>query len=317
MTTTHGDWFQRARLKLRHLQLFAALDEHRNIHRAAEQLGMSQPAASKLLAELEYLLGVSLFERHPRGVEPNWYGEVLIRHSRSIIAELDNAGEELAALREGNSGRVVVGTVAPGIELLAQAIERLQLELPQLRVSIDTDVSQSLVEALAEGKYDLVLARIPDKLQGNRFIYENLAEEQLSFVCRRGHPLCEREGLGLADLAEYPWVLEPPDGLLRQRVSEQFLRSGVALPRQTIETRSVLVSMALIGRTDAITAISSDVARLAFDPRRFHVLRFQDGFSLKPFGIVRQKGRRLSPGAMQLIQAVRRAAEQTAARAQP
>lgn len=315
MTPPADDWFMRARLKLRHLQLFAALDEHRNIHRAAEALGMSQPAASKLLAELEHQLGVTLFERRSRGVEPNWYGEVMIRRSRSIIAELDNAGEELSALRAGHSGRVVVGTVAPGIQYLAQAIEHLQREHPALRVSIDTDVSQSLVESLAEGKYDLVLARIPDRLQHNRFVYENIADERLSFVCRRGHPLCNREGLTLSDLAAFAWVLEPPDGLLRQRVNAQFLTQGIALPRQIIETRSVLVSMALIGRTDAITALSTDVARLAFDPRRFHVIGFDGSLTLKPFGIVRQKGRRLSPGAMELIQMVRRIAAQAAAEA--
>ena len=87
------DWFLRVRLKLRHLQLFLALEEHRNLHRAAASLAISQPAASKLLGDLESQLGVTLFERHSRGVTPNWYGEIVIRHARSILSELHHAGE--------------------------------------------------------------------------------------------------------------------------------------------------------------------------------------------------------------------------------
>lgn len=70
MSSLPTDWFMKVRLKLRHLQLFIALDELRNLHRAAERLGMSQPAASKLLGELENQLGLVLFDRHPRGIAP-------------------------------------------------------------------------------------------------------------------------------------------------------------------------------------------------------------------------------------------------------
>ena len=305
MKPQQADWFLRARLKMRHLQLFAALDEHRNIHRAAEELGMSQPAASKLLGELEYLLGVTLFERLPRGVAPNWYGEVLIRHSRAIMAELENAGDEITALRDGSSGRATIGTVAPGINLLAKAIERIQKERPNLQVSIDTDVSQNLVQRLAEGTFDFVLARIPDNFAGDRFVYEGIAEEQLNFVCRKGHPLTERKSVDLQDLAAFTWVLEPSDGLLRQRVSELFLSTDTLPPKQIIDTRSVLVSMAIIDRTDAITAISHDVVKLAFDPRRFHVITCKQRFMLKSYGLVRIRGKKLSPGSMQLMQMIR------------
>ena len=296
-----ADWFLRARLKMRHLQLFAALDEHRNIHRAAETLGMSQPAASKLLGELEYQLDVPLFERQPRGVEPNWYGEVLIRHSRAMLAELNNAGEELSALRNGNGGRAAVGTVAPGIALLGRSVEEVQREHPRVQIAIDINVSHMLVQGLAEGNYDFVLARIPDDISPKRFVYEEIGKENLCFVCRKQHPLADRKSVTLRDMASFTWVLEPPDGLLRQRMNDLLLESGITPPQQIIDTRSVLVSMALIDRTDAITVISQGIVDLAFDPNRFHILPFSPALKLKPFGIVRLQGRKLSPGALQLI----------------
>ena len=81
--TNYMHWFIRARLKTRQLLLLVALAEEGNIHRAAQVLNMTQPAASKLLKDLEDALEVSLFDRLPRGMRPTWYGETMIRHTRS------------------------------------------------------------------------------------------------------------------------------------------------------------------------------------------------------------------------------------------
>ena len=79
-------WFLRARLKPRQLMLLSTISDEGNIHRAAEILNMSQPAASKLLKDLEDVLGVALFERLPRGMRPTWYGEALVRHARIALS---------------------------------------------------------------------------------------------------------------------------------------------------------------------------------------------------------------------------------------
>src|SRR5262245_16362840 len=98
MSISRSSTLVRSRLKTRQIVLLAHLDEERSVLRAAEAAGMTQPAASKLLGELEDALGVRLFERHARGVQPTWYGEILVRHARSVLAELSRAQEEIAAL---------------------------------------------------------------------------------------------------------------------------------------------------------------------------------------------------------------------------
>ena len=103
---TPTPWFLRARLKTRQLMLLIAIGDEGNIHRAAEILNMSQPAASKLLKDLEDVLGVSLFERLPRGMRPTWYGETMIRYARIALASLAQAGSELDALKTGRFGEV-------------------------------------------------------------------------------------------------------------------------------------------------------------------------------------------------------------------
>src|SRR5688572_33511281 len=116
-------WFLRARLKTRQLMLLIAIGDEGNIHRAAEILNMSQPAASKLLKDLEDVLGISLFERLPRGMRPTWYGETMIRHARIALSSLTLAGSELEALKTGRLGEVSVGAItSPALSLLPHAV---------------------------------------------------------------------------------------------------------------------------------------------------------------------------------------------------
>ena len=96
--------------------LLVALAEEGNIHRAAQVLNMTQPAASKLLKDLEDVLEVTLFERLPRGMRPTWYGETMIRHARMALASLNEAHDELTALKAGRFGQVSIGAItAPGL----------------------------------------------------------------------------------------------------------------------------------------------------------------------------------------------------------
>ncbi|GGW42566.1 LysR substrate-binding domain-containing protein [Vreelandella hamiltonii] len=300
------NWFLNVRLKLRHFQLFLALDEQRNLHRAADQLNMSQPAASKLLSDLEASLGIRLFDRHPRGLTPNWYGEIMIRHAHSMISALHHTGEELNALREGNAGTVTVGTVmAPAVTLLTSAIERAHRERPGLKVSVDVDVSKVLVPRLLEGELDFAITRIPAGVDVERFVFEEIGEEELCFVCRKGHPLTNKAPLSLASMAVYPWSLQPTGALMRQRVDSLFLHHQVTPPSQTVDTADLLVSLALVDKSDTITVTTREAADLLCNPQRFHLLPFNETLSVQPYGLVSLRHQRLSPGAAALMSTLR------------
>jgi DNA-binding transcriptional LysR family regulator len=124
-------WFLRARLKPRQLMLLSTISEEGNIHRAAEILNMSQPAASKLLKDLEDVLGISLFERLPRGMRPTWYGETLVRHARIALSSLREAGQEIEAIKNGRFGEVGVGAIiGPAMGFMPYAIAMVAREQP-------------------------------------------------------------------------------------------------------------------------------------------------------------------------------------------
>src|SRR6266702_5805530 len=201
-------WYVRTRLKTRQLLLLVALDEEGNIHRAADALSMSQPAASKLLRELEEMLDAPLFERMPRSMRPTLYGEVMIRHARSVVGSLDQAREEVLALKSGLLGRVAVGTItSPAVSLLPAAIAQVKHHHPGLSVSVEIDSSNVLLESLAQDKLDLVIGRLSVEHDKLHLRYEPLAEEQALAVARSGHPLLAAQSLTLADVVDASWVV--------------------------------------------------------------------------------------------------------------
>ncbi|WP_447527696.1 LysR substrate-binding domain-containing protein [Vreelandella sp. TE19] len=306
MGVLEDDWFLDARLKLRHFQLFLALEEQRNLHRAARQLHISQPAASKLLSDVESNLGVRLFDRHSRGLTPNWYGEVMVRQAHSILSTLRHTGEELNALQRGHLGTVAVGTVmAPAVTLLTSAIERVHRDRPELKISVEVDVSKVLVPRLLEGELDFAITRIPAGYNIEHFVFEEIGEEELCFVCRKAHPLADEPTLGLADMAVYPWSLQPPGALMRQRVDSLFLHHQVAPPRQVVDTTDLLVSLSLVLKSDTITVATRETADLLCPPERFHRLPFVETLSVQPYGLVSLRQQRLSPGAAVLMSTLR------------
>ena len=151
--SNYNHWFIRARLKTRQLLLLVALAEEGNIHRAAQVLSMTQPAASKLLKDLEDVLEVPLFERLPRGMRPTWYGETMIRYARMALANLNQAHDELVALKTGHFGQVGIGAItSPALSLLPAAIALVKQEHPSLRITLDIETSPVLLERLLEGE---------------------------------------------------------------------------------------------------------------------------------------------------------------------
>ena len=178
--TGNAHWFNPSRLKTRHLLLLMHLEEQGSVLRAAEAARMTQPAASKLLAEMEGLLGVPLFERHARGVEPTWYGQVLIRRARTALLEIGRAQEEIAALRDGRMGQASIGTVVnPGTNLVPQAVAAVKREHPDILVRIEMDYSRPLVAKLLDGQLDLVIGRIMDPEGGADLLFEPLPDTPL------------------------------------------------------------------------------------------------------------------------------------------
>jgi DNA-binding transcriptional LysR family regulator len=99
------------RLRYKHLHMLVALSSSQNLHRASQSLNMSQPAATRMLREIEDMFACDLFERLPRGMRPTALGKELIRFAESALSGLDRCAEELMMRQQGGYGYLSIGTI--------------------------------------------------------------------------------------------------------------------------------------------------------------------------------------------------------------
>lgn len=306
MKNNDPNWFVRARLKTRQLLLLIALDDERNIHRAANELNMTQPAASKQLKDLEDTLGVILFDRLPRGMRPTIYGEAMIRHSRMALTSLSKAHEDIVALKSGLSGQVDVGVIlSPSMALIPPAIARVKEHSPMLRIGVEVESSNILLSRLLHGELDFLVARILDEEISHHLHYEELSDEPICAVARVGHPLHARDNLTLKDIVDEPWIMAPKGSILRSRCDLMFRKSGLAPPANVIDTTAILVVTSLLQQSDCLYAMPTDVARYYAQARLMDLLPIELPCKMDGFGIITRRDHLLSPGAIILLQAIR------------
>lgn len=311
MTTLNPNWFLRARLKTRQLLLLIALDEQRNIHRAAEELHMTQPAASKQLKDLEDMLEVELFDRLPRGMQPTIYGETMIRHARMALTSLSLAHEDIVALKAGLAGQVEAGVImTASMTLLPRAISRVKQEAPLLRIGVQMDTSNNLLERLRRGSLDFMLGRILEEQPDADLQYEELAEEPVCAVARVGHPLVAAKGLTLADIAPLAWILSPQGSVLRHRTDMMFRRAGLTPPVNVVDTTALLLIISLLQQTDNLHVLPVEVARYYVSLNMLSIIPIELPCKMDGFGIITRRSRLLSPGANVLLTAIRAAARE-------
>ncbi|MES2934360.1 MAG: LysR family transcriptional regulator [Pseudomonadota bacterium] len=306
MSKTSNKWFVRVRLKTRQCLLLIALDEERNIHRAAEVLNMTQPAASKQIKDLEEMLEVKLFDRLPRGMRPTLYGETVIRHARMSLGSLARAHEEILALKSGLAGHVNVGVImTPGMTLVPQAIVKVKQHSPSLRIGVQVESSNILLERLQQGALDFLVARIFEQDDKTNLQYEELTEEPVCVVARIGHPLNDADDLGLRDIAGAGWLMSPPGSVLRHRFEMMFRRDGLEPPTNMIDTTAILVVIGVLQQTDYLHVMPIDVARYFAQLGTVSILPIDLPCKMDAFGIITRRDQVLSPGAALLHRAIK------------
>ncbi|MCW5321411.1 LysR family transcriptional regulator [Verminephrobacter aporrectodeae subsp. tuberculatae] len=307
---TDSHWFIRARLKTRQLLLLVALADEGNIHRAAQQLSMTQPAASRLLKDLEDMLELPLFERLPRGMRPTWYGETMIRHARMALDSLKQAHEELGALRTGHFGQVGVGAVASqGLRLLPPAVVQVKQEHPSLRVSIEIDSSPVLLARLEQGRLDILVCRLFAEHDKTHLRYESLTEESICAVTRPGHPLLATQALTLRELLSAGlsagWIVPPAGSVLRHRFDLLFQQEGLAQPINTVEASALLFITRMLQQSDMIAVVGADVGHYYAAYGIVTVLPLALPCHMDAFGIITRTDRLLSPAAQVMMAALK------------
>ncbi|MFT2212150.1 LysR family transcriptional regulator [Rhizobium giardinii] len=292
----------RSGLKMSHLQLILAIEDHGQISAAADALSMSQPAASRMLGEVEAILKAPLCARVARGVELTQYGRALARRARTIFLELRETAREITELKTGSGGSVSLGSVTgPALNLAVPAVRQVSTAYPGIEINIQIENSNVLVRELLSARHDFVIGRIPDEMDPRQFNLIEIGEEDVCLIVRDGHPLLDKDAVSSTDLPGYDWVFQPQGTLLRRAVEDSFLSTGTPLPATIINTSSIILTVSIVRHTNAIAPVARDVANLiatnGSQAGEIRVLPTDFNIKIRPYSLITARGRALPPSA--------------------
>jgi LysR family pca operon transcriptional activator len=296
------------RVKLQHLRAVLAVAQTTSLALAAEVMGLSQPAVTKILHEIEADLDVQLFHRTSRGTTCTPAGELLVSHVRLIFAQLEQAAKAIHDSRAGLSGRVVVGALIAGAAwLLPKAVSALQAERPGVRVTIIEGTYDYLTPLLRQGQLDMIVGRLP-----KHEYREGLdVQERVALVVRPGHPALELKRPSLKALSAWPWILPLAGTTLRQLLESAFHDLKLELPDARVESVSVVSNRRLILETDYVCSFPWDVVQLDVQHGLLSRLNPNLPLAFGPVGVSMRKEGAPSPAGQALLDALHAVAKES------
>ena len=295
--------FPMLKISSRQIALLNALGELGNLRKAAAAIHTTQPAASLLLQQLEERLGVQLFERLPRGMQPTLFGEVMIRYAQGALHEFEYAEAQLAELARGATGMVRIGTVmGPVPTLLTRGVLAFKTAYPKVRIALKVGTSDELLPALIRGDFDVVLGRLPDQLDGQSLDIQLFEQgERMRIIARPRHPLVDHSGLTLTELAPLTWILHPIGSPMRRQVENALQAAQLIEPLDIIETRSILATTSMLESSDMIAVVPNDVAEHYARYGMIAILPVELPLSMTNLGLMTSKARPMSAAVKALL----------------
>jgi DNA-binding transcriptional LysR family regulator len=301
------------RLRLRDLHAFCAVVEQGSMAKAAVELGISQPAVSDVVANLEHGLGVRLFDRGPQGVEPTIFGQALVKCSLAAFDELKQGVRDIEFLSDPTTGELRLGCVETiSTTLLPQIILRFSKQYPRVVVHVD-DWTAPAVElpqlGLRDRKYDLVMVRLvrpylenhlPDDLK-----VDCVFNDQLVIATGSHNRWARRRKIDLAELVDEPWIFARPGTWNYNAVVEAFKERGLDVPKASLVSVSVGLRTRLLANGPFIAALPNSILQL--NRERYALKALPVGLPDRPWPVVIMtlKHRTLSPVVQRFIECAR------------
>lgn len=285
------------RLKLREIHVFLAVVEAGSMVRAAERLSVSQPVVSKTIADLELVLGVPLFDRTHRGVEPTEFGRALVGRGVAVFDELRQAARDIEMISDPSAGEVrISGADAMIAGLLPYAIAKMHRSHPRLVFQVlPTTTGAGYYDDLRQRRVDFAIGRAATRDSDTDLTSEVLFYEKLCIAT--GVDTTVRERATLADLRDEKWVLPHPDTEVGAIIAEAFRLQDCAPPRATIFCNSTQMIFSLMRSGRFFTTLPSSLFRFSEQRHWVQVVPVEFDAPPRPVTIVTVAGRRPTAAA--------------------
>jgi DNA-binding transcriptional LysR family regulator len=293
------------RLKLQHLKIVMAVAERGSMQQAAKHLAISQPVVSKIVADLEDVLGVRLFDRSPQGVEPTRYGVALLRRTIAVFDELRTSIDEIRFLADPTVGELRIGSTEP---LLAgfglAAMERLWQQHPRIDFRmVEASSSALLSRELPERHIDLALVPLAGAVLPDDQEAAILFQDRLRVVVGMKSPWARRHRVALAELVNEPWCLARSS--IGALVTDAFVANGLPAPRIAVTATTAHLLFQLLESGRFVGHFGERL--LHFYMNRFALKKLPVELPAEPFSVavVTLKNRTISPVAQLFIDCAR------------
>lgn len=284
---------------LNDLQAFRTVAELSSFRKAANALHVSQPAFSRRIEKLEEALGVKLLERTTRKVELTAVGRDFDRKVQQILDELDNTLLGIRGVGSTRMGEVTIACVPSTVYyFISQVISRYREQYPKIRVKIFDASANDVLSAVSRGEADFGLNFTGS--QESDIEFKPLLEERFVAACRRDHPLAKKRRVTWADLAAYDYIsVSKASG--NRLLIDQALSGLPGLPENIYEAQHVTTMLGLVEAGLGVAAVPS-MAMPGPDHPLLVSVPLSDPIVTRKVGLIRRKGRSLSPAALQLYE---------------
>lgn len=306
------EWSERIgrRIRLRDLHILLAVVQCKSMARAAEHLAISKPVISKVIADLERVLGVRLLERDRHGAEPTIYGAALLKRGTTVFDELRESVKDIEFLTDPAAGEVRIGSNPfLAASFVSAVIDRLFRRYPRIVFHLAAEQGETMLRDLHERNVDLLVARRAGPVADERLGFEFLFDD--SFVIAAGvqSPWVRRRRIALAELANESWTLPPPDTAIGSFATKAFRASGLDYPRVNLVTVSREARMSLLATGRFLTIFPASAISVPASRAAVKVLPVELPKVRVPIGIFTLKNRTLSPVARLFIDSAREVAK--------
>ena len=294
-------------MKLSHIRDVLAVAECGSLRAAGRHLNIAQPAVTRSIHEIERELGVSLFERHAKGVRPTAMGEAFLRRAKAIESELRRVQDEIEQLKGHSVGQVCIAlSSASLIALLPTAITAFRKRYPDSLLKISEGLFQTVEPEILNGQIDFYVGPIDPSISSTRLMVEKLFDNRRVVTARKGHPLTNARSL--KDLEGASWVRPT----VTPRSSEadfevMFAELGMKPPHIVAHVHSALSTLVTVASSDLLSILPQQWLEFPATAERLIGLQLVEKMPAAPVCIVRRHDMPLTPMAEHLCDLMRRA----------
>ncbi|MES2187419.1 MAG: LysR family transcriptional regulator [Pseudomonadota bacterium] len=290
-------------MDLRHLRYFVVTAEELHFTRAAQRIGIAQPALTYQIKSMERQLGLQLFDRQPGNVRLTEPGTVFLEEARAILDRMAKAVQRCQRSAQGLVGRIGVGFTesASFCAEVTSGLHRYRRRYPQVEMTLEENRSVPLMQSLRQGRIDVAFVRLPIGMDEDVH-FKLLSTEPMVVAVPRGHRLAHRKALRLRELEEEPFLLYPR--ATRFGLSDMIVTACEAQgfsPKVVQQAPQISSTINLVASALGVTIVPACMRSARADEVRYIPLK--DGGMSASLGIA-YRAARLAPAVRNLIDLV-------------